>query len=213
MVRDQHDSSSPPPRETIRSLYEQKARLQRAGYLRAIGRFHHYRPGFIENRQLTLPLLKLLPFVRTRHIRLRLSCGKGNQLFRVVNVEPSRCHNEGMKARAYRNKSREQVKHSVCFLMCPRFGFLFGRWAALDRGSPSGSLEQLVGRSTDATLPSIRTPLGGSCVRRIPLESRACSEPNLQPELDETPEPCVSPRHDAAKRTIGTSIREDVLRP
>src|ERR1700745_2389774 len=97
--------------------------------------------------------------------------------------------------------------------MCPRFGFLFDRWAALNRHSPSGSLEQLVDRTTGATLPSIRTPLGGSCVRRIPLESRACSEPNLQPELDETPEPRVSPRHDAAKRTIGTSIREDVLRP
>jgi len=50
-------------------------------------------------------------------------------------------------------------------------------------------------------------------VRRIPLESRAASEPNFQPELDETPEPCVSPRHDAAKRAIGTSIGEDVLRP
>src|SRR6266404_9100317 len=55
-------------------------------------------PGFIENRQLTLPLLKLLPFVRTRHIRLRLSCGKGNSTLQGCNVEPSRCHNEGMKA-------------------------------------------------------------------------------------------------------------------
>jgi hypothetical protein len=54
---------------------------------------------------------------------------------------------------------------------------------------------------------------GGSCVRRISLESRACSEPNFQPELDEAPEPCVSPRHDAAKRAIGTSIGEDNLRP
>ena len=56
-------------------------------------------------------------------------------------------------------------------------------------------------------------PRSRSCVRRIPLESRACSEPNFQPELDETPEPRVSPRYDAAKRTIGTSIGEDVLRP
>ena len=50
-------------------------------------------------------------------------------------------------------------------------------------------------------------------MRRIPLESRAGSEPNFQPELDETPEPCVSSRHDAAKRTIGTSIGEDVPCP
>ena len=50
-------------------------------------------------------------------------------------------------------------------------------------------------------------------MRRIPLESRAGSEPNFQPELDKTPEPCASTRHDAAKRTIGTSIVEDVLRP
>src|SRR2546430_9833386 len=97
--------------------------------------------------------------------------------------------------------------------MCPRFGFLIGRWALLDRRTPCRSLEQLVGRSTDAVLPSIRTPLGGSRVRRIPLESRAGSEPNFQPELDETPEPCVSSRHDAAKRTIGTSIGEDVPCP
>jgi hypothetical protein len=56
-------------------------------------------------------------------------------------------------------------------------------------------------------------PLCRSCVRRIPLVSRATSEPNFQSELDETPEPCVSPRHDAAKRAIGTSIGEDVLSP
>ena len=97
--------------------------------------------------------------------------------------------------------------------MCPRFGFLFGRLARLDRRSPCGLVEPLVGRSTDATLPSIRAPLGRSCVRRISLESRACSEPNFQPELDETSEPCVSSRHYSAKRTIGTSVGEDVLRP
>src|SRR5258707_7505173 len=62
---------------------------------------------------------------------------------------------------------------------------------SLNRRSPCRSLEQLVGRSTDATLPSIRTAFGRSYVRRIPLESRAGSEPNFQPELDKTPEPCV----------------------
>src|SRR5437867_171224 len=52
---------------------------------------------------------------------------------------------------------------------------------------------------------------GFSC--RMSTRTPLRSEPNFQPELDETPEPCVSSRHDAAKRTIGTSIGEDVLRP
>src|SRR3989442_13690174 len=52
---------------------------------------------------------------------------------------------------------------------------------------------------------------GFSCLMSTRTPLRA--EPNFQPELDETPEPCVSSRHDAAKRTIGTSIGEDVLRP
>ena len=50
-------------------------------------------------------------------------------------------------------------------------------------------------------------------MQRIPLKSGAGSEPNFQPELDEAPEPCVSTCHDAAKRTIRTSIGEHVLRP
>ena len=60
---------------------------------------------FRQNQELTPPLLKPLPFVRTRHIRPRLSCGKSNSALQSCNVEPSRCHNGDMKARAYRNKS------------------------------------------------------------------------------------------------------------
>jgi hypothetical protein len=58
-----------------------------------------------DRTKLTPPLLKLLPFVRTRNIRPRLSRGKSNSTLQSCNVEPSRCHNEDMKARAYRNKS------------------------------------------------------------------------------------------------------------
>src|SRR2546427_7396883 len=60
---------------------------------------------FIQSQQLRPPSLKLLAFVRTRHIRPRLSCEKGSSTLQSCNVEPSRCHNEDMKARAYRNKS------------------------------------------------------------------------------------------------------------
>jgi hypothetical protein len=110
MVRDQTTHRLRRQGKPIRSLYEQKARLQRAVY--RLSESHRpvpsLQPGFIENQQLTLPLLKLLPFVRTRHIRLRLSYGKGNSTLQGCNVEPSRCHNEGMKARAYRNKSESK---------------------------------------------------------------------------------------------------------
>ncbi len=55
--------------------------------------------------------------------------------------------------------------------------------------------------------------LGRSCVRRIPLEFRAGSEPNFQPELDKTSKSGVSTSDDPAERAVGPSIREDVLRP
>jgi hypothetical protein len=98
-----------------------------------------------------------------------------------------------------------------------RMFFVSTRWISLRPMSvlrPTLWMLGTIGRPIHGCDPPFcPNPASESCVRRIRLESRACSEPNLQPELDETPEPCVSPRHDAAKRTIGTSIREDVLRP
>src|SRR5690349_12557949 len=49
--------------------------------------------------------VETVPFVRTQQIGLRLSRGKGNSTLQGCNVEPSRCHNEDMRARAGRNKS------------------------------------------------------------------------------------------------------------
>lgn len=51
------------------------------------------------------PFVETVAFVRTRHIPLRLTRRKGNSTLRICNAEPSRCHNEDMKAGAYRNKS------------------------------------------------------------------------------------------------------------
>ena len=53
-------------------------------------------------------------------------------------------------------------------------------------------------------------------IRRLPNGHQAgdlSSEPDFQPELDETPKSCVSTGHDTAEGTIGPSIRKDILRP
>jgi hypothetical protein len=78
------------------------------GYLRAIGRFHHYSLVHREPTDYADFFKKMSPYVRTRHIRLRLNYGKGNSTLQGRNVEPSRCHNAGMKAKVDRNKSESK---------------------------------------------------------------------------------------------------------
>jgi hypothetical protein len=83
------------------------------------------------------------------------------QLFRVVM--------SNHRAATMRTLGQEPIEinprgpEAFCmFFDVSTLGFLFGRWAPLGRRSLCGLLELLVDRSTDATLPSIRTPLGRS---------------------------------------------------